>query len=135
MRRLLTDYEFEGWPLRKDFPLTGYKEVRYDDLKKRVIYEPVRLQQEFRDFDFQSPWEGANFQPPLGKSAGEKGERVMIFGGDVLFMYLLSALVFAVPLWKLLPRAGFSPLLSLLFFRAAMRHHSALDRRIPRLAG
>ena len=61
LRRLLTDYEFEGWPLRKDFPLTGFVEVRYDDAKKRVVYEPVRLQQEFRDFDFTSPWEGADY--------------------------------------------------------------------------
>jgi NADH-quinone oxidoreductase subunit C len=61
LRRLLTDYEFEGWPLRKDFPLTGFKEVRYDDSKKRVVYKPVRLQQEFRDFDFASPWEGPDY--------------------------------------------------------------------------
>jgi NADH-quinone oxidoreductase subunit C len=58
LRRLLTDYGFEGHPLRKDFPLTGYVEVRYDDEQKRVVYEPVRLTQEFRSFDFLSPWEG-----------------------------------------------------------------------------
>jgi NADH-quinone oxidoreductase subunit C len=58
LRRLLTDYGFEGHPLRKDFPLTGYVEVRYDDEQKRVVYEPVKLVQEFRTFDFQSPWEG-----------------------------------------------------------------------------
>ncbi|MFO1059554.1 MAG: NADH-quinone oxidoreductase subunit C [Dongiaceae bacterium] len=58
LRRLLTDYGFEGHPLRKDFPLTGYVEMRYDDEQKRVIYEPVRLAQEFRSFDFLSPWEG-----------------------------------------------------------------------------
>ncbi len=58
LRRLLTDYGFEGHPLRKDFPLTGYVEVRYDEEQKRVIYEPVRLTQEFRSFDFMSPWEG-----------------------------------------------------------------------------
>jgi NADH-quinone oxidoreductase subunit C len=58
LRRLLTDYGFEGHPLRKDFPLTGYVEVRYDDEQKRVVYEPVRLVQEFRTFDFLSPWEG-----------------------------------------------------------------------------
>jgi NADH-quinone oxidoreductase subunit C len=57
LRRLLTDYGFEGHPLRKDFPLTGYVEVRYDDEQKRVVYEPVKLVQEFRTFDFQSPWE------------------------------------------------------------------------------
>jgi NADH-quinone oxidoreductase subunit C len=58
LRRLLTDYGFQGHPLRKDFPLTGYVEVRYDDEAKRVVYEPVKLQQELRQFDFESPWEG-----------------------------------------------------------------------------
>ena len=58
LRRILSDYGFEGHPLRKDFPLTGYMEVRYDDSQKRVVYEPVSLTQEFRDFDFMSPWEG-----------------------------------------------------------------------------
>jgi NADH-quinone oxidoreductase subunit C len=61
LRRLLTDYGFSGYPLRKDFPLTGYVEVRYDDEQKRVVYEPVKLVQEFRDFDFLSPWEGAPY--------------------------------------------------------------------------
>ena len=58
LRRIMTDYNFEGYPLRKDFPLTGHTEVRYDDLEKKVIYEPVKLSQEFRDFDSESPWEG-----------------------------------------------------------------------------
>ena len=58
LRRLLTDYGFEGHPLRKDFPLTGYVEVRYDDIDRRVAYQPVQLTQEYRDFDFLSPWEG-----------------------------------------------------------------------------
>jgi len=59
LRRLLTDYGFDGHPLRKDFPMTGYVEVRYDDEQKRVLYQPVQLAQEFRSFDFLSPWEGA----------------------------------------------------------------------------
>ena len=58
LRRILTDYDFEGHPLRKDFPLTGYKEVRYDENRKKVIYEDVKLTQEFRSFDFEMPWEG-----------------------------------------------------------------------------
>jgi NADH-quinone oxidoreductase subunit C len=58
LRRILTDYGFEGHPFRKDFPLTGYVEVRYDEFQKRVVYEPVKLRQEFRKFDFESPWEG-----------------------------------------------------------------------------
>jgi NADH-quinone oxidoreductase subunit C len=61
MRRLLTDYGFQGHPLRKDFPMTGYVEVRYDEEQKRVVYEPVKLTQEYRNFDFLSPWEGADY--------------------------------------------------------------------------
>ncbi|ABE40113.1 NADH (or F420H2) dehydrogenase, subunit C [Rhodopseudomonas palustris BisB5] len=73
MRRLLTDYGFDGHPLRKDFPLTGFVEVRYDDDQKRVVYEPVRLNQEFRKFDFQSPWEGADYPIlPGDEKAGVK---------------------------------------------------------------
>ncbi len=64
LRRLLTDYGFRGYPLRKDFPTTGYTEVRYDDEQKRVVYEPVRLVQEYRQFDFMSPWEGAEYILP-----------------------------------------------------------------------
>jgi NADH-quinone oxidoreductase subunit C len=70
MRRLLTDYGFEGHPLRKDFPLTGFVEVRYDDEQKRVVYEPVRLTQEFRNFDFLSPWEGPDYPLPGDEKAG-----------------------------------------------------------------
>ena len=62
LRRIMTDYNFEGYPLRKDFPLTGHTEVRYDDLEKKVIYEPVKLSQEFRNFDSDSPWEGMKNQ-------------------------------------------------------------------------
>jgi len=61
LRRILTDYGFEGYPLRKDFPLTGHTEVRYSEAKKKVISEPVKLNQEYRDFDFESPWEGTKY--------------------------------------------------------------------------
>ena len=71
LRRLLTDYGFEGHPLRKDFPLTGYVEVRYDDEQKRVVYEPVKLTQDFRSFDFMSPWEGAKYILPGDEKAEE----------------------------------------------------------------
>jgi len=71
LRRILTDYGFEGHPLRKDFPLTGYVEVRYDDLEKRVVYEPVKLTQDFRTFDFLSPWEGIQARLP-GDEKAEK---------------------------------------------------------------
>jgi NADH-quinone oxidoreductase subunit C len=70
MRRILTDYGFEGHPLRKDFPLTGYVEVRYSEEHKRVVYEPVKLTQEFRSFDFLSPWEGAKYVLPGDEKAG-----------------------------------------------------------------
>ena len=69
LRRLLTDYGFEGHPLRKDFPLTGFVEVRYDDEAKRVVYEPVELKQEFRNFDFMSPWEGTDYVLPGDEKA------------------------------------------------------------------
>jgi NADH-quinone oxidoreductase subunit C len=69
MRRILTDYGFEGYPLRKDFPLTGHVEVRYDDEKKRVVYEPVKLVQEYRNFDYLSPWEGAQYVLPGDEKA------------------------------------------------------------------
>jgi NADH-quinone oxidoreductase subunit C len=69
LRRILTDYGFAGHPLRKDFPLTGYVEVRYDDEKKRVVYEPVKLPQEFRNFDFLSPWEGTEYVLPGDEKA------------------------------------------------------------------
>jgi len=72
MRRLLTDYGFEGHPLRKDFPLTGYVEVRYDEEVKRVVYEPVSLRQEFRNFDFESPWEGTDYSLPNEDVGAEK---------------------------------------------------------------
>ena len=74
LRRLLTDYGFRGHPLRKDFPTTGYLEVRYDEAQKRVVYEPVDLVQEYRNFDFMSPWEGAEYiLPGDEKPAGAKG--------------------------------------------------------------
>lgn len=71
LRRILTDYGFEGHPLRKDFPLTGFVEVRYDDDAKRVVYEPVDLRQEFRNFDFLSPWEGTDYVLPGDEKAKE----------------------------------------------------------------
>ncbi len=70
LRRLLTDYGFQGHPLRKDFPLTGHVEVRYDDEAKRVVYEPVKLAQDFRSFDFESPWEAASYILPGDEKAG-----------------------------------------------------------------
>ena len=84
MRRILTDYGFEGHPLRKDFPLTGFVEVRWDDAQKRVVYDPVRLAQEFRNFDFLSPWEGTDYVLPgdekakgqANKLAGEPDKKV-----------------------------------------------------------
>ena len=71
MRRLLTDYGFRGHPLRKDFPTTGYTEVRFDETSKRVIYEPVRLVQDYRQFDFMSPWEGAEYILPGDEKPGD----------------------------------------------------------------
>lgn len=72
LRRILTDYGFRGHPLRKDFPTTGYVEVRYDETAKRVIYEPVKLTQEYRQFDFLSPWEGAKYVLPGDEKQGEQ---------------------------------------------------------------
>lgn len=69
LRRILTDYGFDGYPLRKDFPLTGFVEVRYDEARKRVVYEPVKLAQEFRNFDYLSPWEGTEYVLPGDEKA------------------------------------------------------------------
>ena len=74
LRRILTDYGFEGHPLRKDFPLTGHVEVRYSDDEKRVVYEPVKLTQEFRDFDYLSPWEGGQYVLPGDEKADEEAK-------------------------------------------------------------
>ena len=74
LRRLLTDYGFEGYPMRKDFPLSGFVEVRYDEERKSVIYEPVNLPQEYRSFDFMSPWEGAKYILPGDEKSDEKAE-------------------------------------------------------------
>lgn len=70
LRRILTDYGFRGFPLRKDFPTTGYTEVRYDEAEKRVVYEPVKLVQDYRQFDFMSPWEGAQYILPGDEKKG-----------------------------------------------------------------
>ena len=67
LRRILTDYNFEGYPLRKDFPLTGFTEVRYSEKEKKVVYEPVKLEQNYRDFDFESPWEGTKYIKELNE--------------------------------------------------------------------
>lgn len=76
LRRILTDYGFRGYPLRKDFPTTGYTEVRYDEVEKRVVYEPVSLVQEYRQFDFMSPWEGAEYiLPGDEKDGAEQGAK------------------------------------------------------------
>jgi NADH-quinone oxidoreductase subunit C len=75
LRRILTDYGFEGHPQRRDFPLTGYTEVRYDDELKRVVYEPVELRQEFRNFDFLSPWEGVDYNIPNENKGDEKARQ------------------------------------------------------------
>lgn len=72
LRRILTDYGFQGYPLRKDFPVTGYVELRYDDAQKRVVYEPVKLTQEFRNFDFESPWEGTQYVLPGDEKAAKQ---------------------------------------------------------------
>ena len=72
LRRILTDYGFRGYPLRKDFPTTGYTEVRYDEAQKRVVYEPVSLVQEYRQFDFMSPWEGAEYILPGDEKKDEE---------------------------------------------------------------
>jgi NADH-quinone oxidoreductase subunit C len=71
LRRMLTDYGFDGHPLRKDFPMSGYVEVRYDDAQKRVVYEPTRLSQEYRSFDFLSPWEAAQYELPGDEKASK----------------------------------------------------------------
>ena len=72
LRRILTDYNFKGHPLRKDFPLTGFNEVRYSEKEKKVIYEPVKLEQNYRNFDFESPWEGTNYIKDINSGKDDK---------------------------------------------------------------
>ena len=72
LRRILTDYNFEGFPLRKDFPLTGHTEVRYNEDKKKVVYEPVKLEQNYRNFDYESPWEGTKYIKEQTKKDNDK---------------------------------------------------------------
>ena len=75
LRRILTDYNFEGYPLRKDFPLTGFTEVRYSEKEKKVISEPVKLEQNYRDFDFESPWEGTSYFENIQNKEDEKNKK------------------------------------------------------------
>ena len=75
LRRILTDYNFEGYPLRKDFPLTGFTEVRYSEKEKKVISEPVKLEQNYRDFDFESPWEGTSYLENIKNKENEKNKK------------------------------------------------------------
>tara|TARA_Y100001970_G_scaffold256245_1_gene333794 strand:+ start:1009 stop:1617 length:609 start_codon:yes stop_codon:yes gene_type:complete len=72
LRRILTDYDFEGYPLRKDFPLTGHVETRYSEDEKKVIYEPVKLEQNYRNFDFESPWDGTKYIKEISKNKDDK---------------------------------------------------------------
>ena len=72
LRRILTDYDFEGYPLRKDFPLTGHVETRYSEDEKKVIYEPVKLEQNYRNFDFESPWDGTKYVKEISKNKDDK---------------------------------------------------------------
>ena len=76
LRRILTDYNFEGYPLRKDFPLTGFTEVRYSEKEKKVISEPVKLEQNYRDFDFESPWEGTSYLENIKNKENEKNKKI-----------------------------------------------------------
>ena len=76
LRRILTDYNFKGYPLRKDFPLTGFNEVRYSEKEKKIIYEPVKLEQNYRDFDFSSPWEGTNYLKDINKEMTKNDKKI-----------------------------------------------------------
>ena len=99
LRRIMTDYNFEGHPLRKDFPLSGHTEVRYDDLEKKVIYEPVKLTQEYRNFDYMSPWEGFENKLLLVSTLNYRNKE-NCYVVSVFYAEILNEKLFKLSNWK-----------------------------------